>query len=110
MSVTDGLTRILLVIELTLTLAYFPLTQSAASLLSNDEAIYAFYLPTDVNHPPLFNHLNGVAVATEMSESVILDVRDEESTFRIWGLPQKTHYLLLFSMQISHVDSIAETQ
>ncbi|MEC9318671.1 MAG: putative Ig domain-containing protein, partial [Pseudomonadota bacterium] len=53
----------------------------AASLLSDGEGQFtlSIYSQLDVNHPPLFNQLNGVAVATEMSESVILDVRDEET-------------------------------
>lgn len=53
----------------------------AASLLSNEEGQFtlSIYSQLDVNHPPLFNQLSGVAVATEMSESLTLDVRDEES-------------------------------
>jgi len=60
----------------------------AASLLSNDEGQFtlSIYSQLDVNHPPLFNQLNGVAVATEMSESVIFDVRDEESTSQDLGV------------------------
>lgn len=60
----------------------------AASLLSNGEGQFtlSIYSQLDVNHPPLFNQLNGVAVATEMSESVILDVRDEESTSQDLGV------------------------
>lgn len=60
----------------------------AASLLSNGEGQFtlSIYSQLDVNHPPLFNKLNGVAVATEMSESVILDVRDEESTSQDLGV------------------------